>query len=658
MDKVYNNQGPAGLIKFVKLVRTAFLLFLSKEEKGKSVVGIKLTKDGIPLVLGDLIPKIRAATSADIKYLQLLSTILWGSRSLKVGRIPNTDPITQPASKLVPSGIGKYYGDFWRAIGIWPSKRVPKSLLWKRYHFTTKSGPNGHALWCHLTDLLALPTSLVDSLKVCGGEKFSNSVDILKKGIELIPFLPRQTGGKIRKLSYFPDREDKVRVIAILDYFSQSVLKPFHSYLLNVLRKIPQDMTFNQGDFRKILDNQEIYYSVDLSNATDRFPMEVICNLLKAKFPNHYIDSWKDIMVGYPFSYKDPTGKEENLSYSVGNPMGAYSSWSSFALAHHYIVYYCCRELGVEWKTLPYCLLGDDIVIAHREVAELYISTIHSLGCETSELKTHKSTTLYEFAKRLIWNGLEITPFPISALKESKTRYYMLVNLLLESERKGFVSVEGVPRAISLLYSLIDHKPRRFCGKMESKSVDCELIMKVMRGLLTACDALTGIASNHHLPITQALKYNNQCDSAGILSSVCVELFADSNPENEDPKKKTGKPLGLLATLMVIHLSDLKEDNGPLGFDLIDNSPILQNYGAVEDLFMKLKREAIRIDTVAGGDWPLLMRAMTIPISDEIFTIRTAHAVPMASANLSRKVVERLKLLVEFQALPLDPDTS
>lgn len=47
-------------------------------------------------------------------------------------------------------------------------------------------------------------------------------------------------------------------------------------------------------------------------------------------------------MVGYPFDYKG-----EKISYSTGNPMGAYSSFNSFALTHHYIIYYCCRELGI-----------------------------------------------------------------------------------------------------------------------------------------------------------------------------------------------------------------------------------------------------------------------------------------------------------------------
>jgi hypothetical protein len=117
--------------------------------------------------------------------------------------------------------------------------------------------------------------------------------------------------------------------------------------------------------------------------------------------------------------------------------MGAYSSWASFALANHYIVYLACNQVGVEWSQCKYCLLGDDIVIGHKEVADAYICLMKSLGVEISELKTHKSPQLYEFAKRLIYKDLEISPFPISALKESITRYYRIVNLLLEQSKRG-----------------------------------------------------------------------------------------------------------------------------------------------------------------------------------------------------------------------------
>jgi len=82
-------------------------------------------------------------------------------------------------------------------------------------------------------------------------------------------------------------------------------------------------------------------------------------------------------MVGHPFYSQE---HKREISYAIGNPMGAYSSWSSFALAHHYVVYYCCRKLKKSWKTLPYCLLGDDIVIGDKDVAELYITVIRSLA--------------------------------------------------------------------------------------------------------------------------------------------------------------------------------------------------------------------------------------------------------------------------------------
>jgi hypothetical protein len=110
-----------------------------------------------------------------------------------------------------------------------------------------------------------------------------------------------------------------------LDYFSQSVLKPLHSYLFGVLRKIPQDMTFSQGNFKEILKDCEVIYSVDLKSATDRFPIKTLEDILKCKLPSQYVDHWSNIMVGYPFEFTF-RGRSREISYAVGNPMGAYSS--------------------------------------------------------------------------------------------------------------------------------------------------------------------------------------------------------------------------------------------------------------------------------------------------------------------------------------------
>jgi hypothetical protein len=52
-------------------------------------------------------------------------------------------------------------------------------------------------------------------------------------------------------------------------------------------------------------------------------------------------------MVGLPFDFTF-SGKSQKVVYAVGTPMGAYTSWASFALAHHYILYHACRMLGQE----------------------------------------------------------------------------------------------------------------------------------------------------------------------------------------------------------------------------------------------------------------------------------------------------------------------
>lgn len=149
-----------------------------------------------------------------------------------------------------------------------------------------------------------------------------------------------------RRVAHFPDKEHKTRLVGIMDYYSQMALKPLHTYLGNTLKKIRQDCTFDQTNFKKALKGAKIYYSVDLSNATDRFPITLIENLLKAQLPHNYVDAWKDVMVGYPFGHWKTVNQLDYYSYSVGNPMGAYSSFNSFALTHHYLIFYVCKILN------------------------------------------------------------------------------------------------------------------------------------------------------------------------------------------------------------------------------------------------------------------------------------------------------------------------
>lgn len=147
-------------------------------------------------------------------------------------------------------------------------------------------------------DYLALPDYLLESIKILGGPVMRGRLDLLLKFSSVIEqilpeFLLSKRVSKrgfatTRTIASFPDKENKVRVIGIGDYFSQSVLKPLHLYLFDFLKRIPQDCTFDQGAFAsklKLGEPGDVFVSADLSAATDRFPVDVIALVLEGHLP-------------------------------------------------------------------------------------------------------------------------------------------------------------------------------------------------------------------------------------------------------------------------------------------------------------------------------------------------------------------------------------
>jgi len=71
----------------------------------------------------------------------------------------------------------------------------------------------------------------------------------------------------------------KIRIIAIVDPITQWALKPVHLWIFNILRRIPQDGTFNQDKPIDLLmdlsrrSKDKFIGSCDMSAATDRLPI-------------------------------------------------------------------------------------------------------------------------------------------------------------------------------------------------------------------------------------------------------------------------------------------------------------------------------------------------------------------------------------------------
>jgi hypothetical protein len=213
----------------------------------------------------------------DPSLIRVILTALTMARSLTLPVNIDLSPIVSPAICSESNDYDSSVHVFWRRLGHSRGGHVPSKVRFERYHFTSKKGPNGHALWNFLRDACALPETLITSIGILAGPDLESKIRALRvqperwRGIFPIP-----TGSdKIRKVSGIQDKEGKTRVIAVLDYFSQTALRPFHSYLFRILKRIPQDVTFDQKRMVDLVSTwvNPVFYSVDLTAATDRFPI-------------------------------------------------------------------------------------------------------------------------------------------------------------------------------------------------------------------------------------------------------------------------------------------------------------------------------------------------------------------------------------------------
>jgi hypothetical protein len=224
------------------------------------------------------------------------------------------------------------------------------------------------------------------------------------------------------RLALLPEAAGKIRIVALADCWTQWALHPLHEWIFGLLKEIPQDGTFDQlkpiERLMKRVKPETVFYSYDLSSATDRIPVLIQQILLAEVFSPEYAQAWKELLVGRPYVIPERVAREQNvgtrfLRYAVGQPMGAYSSWAMLALTHHAMVQYSAQRAGVKGWFTQYAVLGDDIVIADDSVARKYRSLCRLLGVEIGLAKSLVSSgKTLEFAKRFFFEGSDLSGMP------------------------------------------------------------------------------------------------------------------------------------------------------------------------------------------------------------------------------------------------------
>jgi hypothetical protein len=108
------------------------------------------------------------------------------------------------------------------------------------------------------------------------------------------------------------------------------------------------DGTFDQaGPLRSLQEKiskkaDKFVASYDLSAATDRLPIDLQVQVLTQLLGDpKAAQAWKTLLIDRGWWL----GNEE-LRYSVGQPMGALSSWGMLALTHHFIIQVAANRVG------------------------------------------------------------------------------------------------------------------------------------------------------------------------------------------------------------------------------------------------------------------------------------------------------------------------
>nr|ALD89125.1 RNA-dependent RNA polymerase [Rhizoctonia solani mitovirus 6] len=627
---------------------------------------VQLDNEGWPDILAALKPIWKSGEPAELK---LLTTLLTALRGIKLKAVLDTSTIETPWAGTDTITVKELAHAAKRLRFV---KEIQTD--YRKPHMSTKRGPLGQAILTSVNEVTLLPQQLIVNIITLGGSELATTIERLSEPLDILPesvcglwrtLFPPKTSS-IRRLSYFSDKEGKTRVIAILDYWSQSALVGLHKGLNALLRRIPSDCTFNQDAFYSKLPSQGPYYSFDLTAATDRMPLLLQKRVLSLLIGSAKAEAWANILVGTEFTLSDQS--KRTVKYAAGQPMGAYSSWPAMALTHHVIVQVAALRAGLT-RFWDYTLLGDDIVIAHAGVAEQYKALLSELDMPVSLAKTHVSQTTLEFAKRWIHNGTEITGFSIGGLVSVWKRYSLLQNFITTQHNHGWVlPLDGHPGLVTAILrhfrgaSFITEHARRVVSLymvfdsllslkgIEAGPVEAENFFSTLNtwfglDVLSLCQAakldtalvLKWIRVEAKKRLVERDLESFQRDAYVVndrLTSIAMERAGLACPEQQSFLRET------LPVMINWYLPLVNVLNG-----LIDESMDL--------LIHLLDFTADRTDSYLNAGLNKYF------VSKGVFTMRASHSITLAESAVTKMVITVAKELVNGQLTDLnDPDRN
>jgi len=204
----------------------------------------------------------------------------------------------------------------------------------------------------------------------------------------------------VGKIGLIQEPGYKLRAVANPNRVYQVALYPLGDMIYNTLESLPWDCTHNQYKgfpvIQQHLQQNKRVHCIDLSGATDYFPLSIQLSLLRSMF--HGLED--DISLFEDLSRSSWIFQDTTLKWTKGQPLGLYPSFGSFALTHGLLLYY----LNNFEHENAFFVLGDDVIILNDNLAIRYHAALKQLGCPISEAKSITSSLLGEFGGKIIFS--------------------------------------------------------------------------------------------------------------------------------------------------------------------------------------------------------------------------------------------------------------
>lgn len=485
--RIYRRSGPLFTGQYLKQVAFLLMWYVGGDQsvRPKMSTYVSLTRSGIPRFIPPAYRKI-IRSGSDPRVIQVVLSICALSRIIRVipkrGLRVNPSTIHIPGFQLGEPAkqlCVKLLTSSWSVLSAYaPAYRKIPLRLGFSFRPTFTSGPNTykdyrkessielrngkgeinreklnmtlyHSLPIDASALLTLfkpeQLSVIGSLwyhdrEVMVDSGYDAPIEPIKEGTDgfgwlierlILPaqalwwdtMITRPEAGRFgRKL----EGSGKIRLFAIANPIFQALLRPLHDWVMKVLSTIKMDGTFDQlAPLHRLKGKRELY-SFDLKSATDLLPVDLSGSLLASLFGDDFAQSWCFLMtmVGFRSPDRLPSNlKARVYRFTRGQPLGYYSSWPVFTLTHHMLVWLSAWEVYPGKRFTDYAILGDDIVIADRGVAEVYQRVMdEAMAVISKEKSLVSSKGACEFAKRFIINNhtdkrMDLSPKSLSCIR-------------------------------------------------------------------------------------------------------------------------------------------------------------------------------------------------------------------------------------------------